>query len=121
MRGRSRQCRHVGLKVRAGKIRDRQPAARVLVDDAMDRRFEQVVGPALERVADIDIEGAPNRRNDSPRTVFLHQLKTCNVIFLRKDREAAIIGMGSATDIRMVFDLGLSRVVVDSHVDERPS
>ena len=36
------------------------------IDDAMQRRHPAIVGPALHQIADVDDEGAGNRRHGDP-------------------------------------------------------
>ena len=75
------------------------------VGGAVDVRGEAVVGPARHEVADIDHEGARDRRNVDPVARAVHDLEAGRRL-LRQDREHLVVGMRADAEPRLVGACG---------------
>ena len=78
------------------------------VGGAVDVRGEAVVGPARHEVADIDDEGADDRRYVDPAPGAVQDLEA-RIAVLRQDRERLVVGMGADAEPRF---LGGARRIV---------
>jgi hypothetical protein len=73
------------VEVRRREERDRVAFATGTIDDAMRRREQGAVAPALHHLAEIDHIGSRNRRNLNPVAVTCEDLEAADVV-LSEDR-----------------------------------
>ena len=88
------------------------------VDDAMQVRAVDVVGPALKQVADVDHQGAGNERRADPLAVALAQFEPADRI-LRQQRDHAVVGIRRDPERLVVGHRRLWRVVEQPHLHHR--
>src|SRR5439155_26560492 len=82
----------LGVEMRIVEERDRIALSPRAVDDAMLGRREKVVGPACQQIADIDHEGAGDRRCVDPAAILAANLETA-IVVLPEQGETAVLGM----------------------------
>src|SRR5271166_5324653 len=88
------------------------------VDDTVEVRAVDVVGPALEQVADIDDERPGDERRADPFAVALPELEAADRI-LRKERDHAVVGMRRDAECLVVGHRRLRWVMEQSHLHHR--
>src|SRR6266851_4409800 len=104
---------HRRRKIRIVEGRDREPLPARSIDHAMRRRAEPIIGPARQKIADIDDEGSRNwRRLDPAAGGALAHLEPA-IVVLPEQGNAAIIGMRRDAELQLV-GLRILRWVVEN-------